>query len=106
MTYHLLPNNILTPLLSHPHLVYPPRLNVNPIAHRIRCFLRVWLVRVSDSERAAENEVGRQIFMGVGRVVCVATGESDLREKDNRGRKEGVPAIGPSKNVREAPGTD
>ena len=55
----LLPNNILTPLTPHPHLMHLPRRHINPTSHPERLPLRIRVLRIRNSQAPPPDQMRR-----------------------------------------------
>lgn len=73
--------------MSHPHLVYPARLHIYPVAHPVSPLLRLSVGGEGDCQGAAEDQVCCQAGVRVRGIVC-------------------VPAIGPGEDMSKAPRAD
>ena len=67
-----LPNDILTPLISNPHLMHPPRLYINPRPFPKSLFSRLCIFRIRECQTPATDQVRRETGVRVRRVVCIA----------------------------------
>ena len=114
-------NHVLTPLITHPNLMYSASLDVNSTTHAERLPNRLLVLRIRDRERTAANQMGRETVVRMRGVVCVSgahvcsahwvqnygTWWSIKERKRDKGREErGVRAIGPCEDAREAPRSD
>ena len=71
--YTSLPNDISTPLASHPNLMHPPRTHIQPNPRPKRFLHGLLVFRICDCQLPPQYEVRRQRGVSMGRVVCVAS---------------------------------
>ena len=117
----LFSNNVLAPLVPHPNFMYPAGLNIQSTAHAESLPTRLLVLRIRDRKITAADQMGRQAVVGVRSVVCVSipappppflSALGSFQRKcigEKKGDQsiggEGVRAIGPCEDVREAPGS-
>lgn len=99
-----LSNHISTSLITHPHLVQTPSINVDPRSRPKSFLLRLFVIWVGDGQLAVENEVRCESTMGMWRVVGVPAPRLSLSANRLSGKLSR--SIAPRKDVFEAPAFD
>jgi hypothetical protein len=63
-------------LWPDPNLMNATGVNVDAIAYGIGCTSGIWVLGVSDSELALDDQMSRQAAMAVWTVMCIAAENS------------------------------
>lgn len=67
-----LPNNIRTPFLSHPDLMHPPSIDIDPVPDAEGLFCGILILGVRDGEFSPKDKVGGQATVRVRGVMGIS----------------------------------
>lgn len=105
MMISLFADDICAAFFPNPDFVPPTCIHVHSCSWAKRLFCRLRVIRVCYSELAAQNQMGREARVCVGRVICVSC-TIDQRLSMVQWHWAHVRSIGPGEDMREAPRGD